>query len=166
MKTKLNLKLIAVLVLSVILFTACGEKPEDYRAQLEEKDVTYSEESFVEQGKNGEQENVELFLKAGMDPEVTDHNGNTALMLAAMNGHVDTMKLLLEQGSEVNAKNNLGKTALFYAATNGHVEAVEVLLDNDADVTVKTENGRTALDYAKQRGHTDVVELLENTEKE
>ncbi|MBO8138709.1 MAG: ankyrin repeat domain-containing protein [Desulfotomaculum sp.] len=159
------IKVFLLAALSLVILTACGEKPEDARHELEKKNIEYSEKAFLEQAHSGKTENVKLFVQAGMKTDVKDHNGNTALMLAALEGHKDTVKLLLEKGADVNEKNNLGKTALFYAATEGHKEIVELLIDKGADINIKAENGRTALDYAKQRGHQEIVDLLEKAKE-
>jgi ankyrin repeat protein len=91
-------------------------------------------------------------------PLPMDHNGRTALMLAAMNGHSENVKLLIKH--DINAKDMDGHTALMYAAMNGHYECVKLLLEYEADIHIKDKNGYTALLYASENGYTECVNML------
>ena len=62
-----------------------------------------------------------------------DHDGLTALFLAATLGYKEIVKILLRHGADVNAKTNKGLTALNSASNNGHKEVVNLLLENGAD---------------------------------
>lgn len=44
---------------------------------------------------------VRPLLEQGLDAEVNDQNGHTALQLAARGGHISIFKLLLEKGASV-----------------------------------------------------------------
>jgi biopolymer transport protein ExbD len=103
---------------------------------------------------------VKQLLESGADPNTTDPNGNTLLMLAAGNGHVDLVKLLLAHGADADAAAPLGSTALMFAAFHGHTEVVTVLLDNGADVNATAQLGLTAVRLAAQNGQSNVIDVL------
>ncbi len=132
------------------------------REQLEQKNIPYSESAFtrvVEEGNTGA---VDLFLAAGMNPNVPDSTGRTALINAAARGRNNISQKLLGKGADVNASDGTGATALIQSARNGHQETTKVLLENGADVNLTDANGQTALMRAAAQGHADIVRLLIN----
>lgn len=113
--------------LLILFFTACGSSPGDYRKALLERGVSWEDEAFLEQVKQGDLAVVELFLKGGMELETRDRSGATALMYAALNGHVETTSLLIEEGANVNAQDKLGRRALDYATVHPESGAFQIL---------------------------------------
>ncbi len=104
---------------------------------------------------------VELLLEHNADPNVTDEEGNTPLMLAASRGHVggrewlcigqeyvETIRLLLKHGATADQKGSRGRTALHDAATYGYHTIVDGLLQHNADPNVTDEDGNTPLMFA------------------
>ena len=119
-------KLTAAFVLLLFL-SACGSSSEDYRETLLERGVSWEDETFLEQVKQGDLAVMELFLKGGMELETRDPSGATALMYAALNGHVEATSLLIEEGANVNAQDNLGRRALDYATVRPESGAFKIL---------------------------------------
>jgi ankyrin repeat protein len=58
-------------------------------------------------------------LESGADPNLTDPEGSTALMLAIVNAHFDLAAMLIEKGVDLNVADSTGMTAL-YAAVDMH----------------------------------------------
>ena len=92
--------------------------------------------------------------------EVTEINGNNALILATVHGSIECLKTLLERGSNVDQQNNNGETALTMAAKFGSVEIIEVLLQHNASIDAQDFCKRTALMHAAITNHVNCVKLL------
>ena len=60
----------------------------------------------------GKTQDLKAMLEAGMSVNLTDHKGNTLLMLASYNGNFETTKMLLEFGANVDKKNDKGPPPL------------------------------------------------------
>jgi ankyrin repeat protein len=149
---------------------------KDPRGKLEHMSVTYTEHAFVESARNGNTTTVALFLDAGMNPDVKDSNGQTALIAAATAGHIEVVRLLLDKGAQVDS---LGSQLLQDAATKGQTNLVQILIEKGvdanaqdgvgytalkgADATITDTNGATALAAAQKSGNPATVQLLEHT---
>jgi uncharacterized protein len=73
---------------------------------------------------NGYVSMVTLLLEKGVDPNVKDSMGRTALLLAVSNGKEEVVELLLEKEADLNASNSVGRTALMLAAEKGYTSVV------------------------------------------
>ncbi len=69
--------------------------------------------------------NVKKFLDAGVDVNVRDRDGRTALHSAVVEGCTDTVRLLLERGAHTDIAD--GCTALMLAERLGHTEIAQML---------------------------------------
>ncbi|HEX8151344.1 MAG TPA: ankyrin repeat domain-containing protein [Pyrinomonadaceae bacterium] len=139
---------------------AVGPQELAARERLAEKNIPFDEAAFARAVDGGDTGAVELFLAAGMSPDVRDGSGVTALIGAAARGRNDISRKLLRGGADVNARDDRGQTALMASAAAGHQETTEVLLSAGADVNLRDSNGQTALIRAAARGHADLVRKL------
>src|SRR5947209_1657994 len=139
-------------------------RPSEFaaRAKLADEKIPYSEDAFSSVVEDGDTGAVDLFLAAGMRPDVSDASGRTALINAASRGHDQISRKLLSKGADVNARDRTGSTALMEAAQGDHRETTKVLLEGGADVNLKDADGQTALMRAAARGHAKTVRMLLN----
>jgi ankyrin repeat protein len=104
---------------------------------------------------------VELFLKAGADPNGPLPGGETPLMTAARTGALGSVKALLAHGAIVDSKDHgRGQTALMWAAAEGHATVVQALIAAGADFRARLPSGFTPLLFAVREGRLDVVRVL------
>tara|TARA_A100001015_G_scaffold238174_1_gene271064 strand:- start:5391 stop:6458 length:1068 start_codon:yes stop_codon:yes gene_type:complete len=96
------------------------------------------------------------------NPNITNWNGSTALILAADKGDASVVgQLLTDVRVDPNIDNNNVNTALILAAYAGHASVVKLLLADDrVNPNLVDENGETALILAAYAGHASVVKLL------
>ena len=132
------------------------------RAKLEQKNIPYSEAAFARVVEEGDTGAVDLFLAAGMSPDVKDSAGRTALINAASRGSNNISQKLLSKGADVDARDSNGASALMESASRGHRETTKVLLENGADVNLTDNSGRTALIRAAAQGHAEMARMLIN----
>jgi ankyrin repeat protein len=89
---------------------------------------------------------VSALLLKGVDPNLTDARGRTALFTAVREGSVKALEsLLASPQTHVNAVNADGETALMLAAIRGSLPAVQALVRRGAAVN---RPGWTPLHYA------------------
>lgn len=76
----------------------------------------------------GHNEIVSLLLESGLEVNVRNYSGQTALMQACRNGHWEVVQTLILFKANVNRADYLnGRTALHFAAVNGHARCVRLL---------------------------------------
>ena len=86
---------------------------------------------------------VKWLLKNGADPNLTDTNGQSAVMVAAESGYNDVVETLIEYKADVNQFSYIGWTALFYAAVNEHKEVMNKLVNHGASLDLADKDERT-----------------------
>jgi uncharacterized protein len=112
-----------------------------------------------------------LLSRDGIDPNLRDNQGTTALALAVGNGEDDLADLLLNNTwhkANPNIANNSGETPLIIAVHHRNADAVNLLLKAGADPD-ETDHlaGLSARDYAKQDARSPIIlKMLEGAPKQ
>jgi len=92
--------------------------------------------------------------------DVSDADGDTALIIAARCNQLETVKLLLKRKADPRVQNELGCTALHAAARNGHLEVARLFIGNCNVLNVCDNAGHTALHDSVWNCHDSVARLL------
>mmetsp|Transcript_89701 Transcript_89701/g.159391 ORF Transcript_89701/g.159391 Transcript_89701/m.159391 type:complete len:989 (+) Transcript_89701:65-3031(+) len=109
----------------------------------------------------GEPGLMEWLLKKKAKLELTDSEGNTALMLAARQNHVEAVEFLIGREANLEAKTkDHGFTALIWAASSGQPKTTDALLQASSKIEAKDAKGRTAIMWASKHGHLEVVNII------
>ena len=106
---------------------------------------------FARQGKTAE---LRQYVSAGIPVNLTNHKGDTLLMLAAYYGNLDTVEMLLERGADTNVLNERGQSPIAGAVFKGHFEIVRAMHEHGADLRAGQPN---AVDSAKMFRREDML---------
>jgi len=134
--------------------------PEEARKKLEGLGVAYEEKVFLASASDGKADVVELFLAAGMNPNIKDAATWTGLMLAAEKGHSAVIQALIDGGADLEIKDREGNTALTWAAGEGKLEAAKTLIAAGANVNTENVSGTSPLARALLFSRPEVAEEL------
>lgn len=94
-----------------------NEQDEEMVRLLEEKGAkTDDATKFMTAAFLNRTDVIEHMLQNGLDPNVKDRDGDTALSCAAQRGNVETVEVLLKHGTNPNTINQNGYTVLDWAA--------------------------------------------------
>jgi ankyrin repeat protein len=85
--------------------------------------------------KRGDEPALRAALSTGLDPNLTNQNGWTLLMLAAVEGALPLGLLLLDHGANPALQNNKQETALTLATHRGYTQFVDLLTTHSASVS-------------------------------
>lgn len=125
--------------------------------QHSEEVVDDSDKTIVDYVKEGNYNQVEVFLKEMKDVNIVDSDGLGLIHWAADRGYSNILQLLLQCNVEVNLRDVDGQTALHYTSSCGHLECCELLLKNGADAKIVDADGS---DAAAVAADDTVKELL------
>lgn len=103
---------------------------------------------------------VNLFLRNGADPLLTDVHGYNILHLATFDGNLLLLVLLLHHGIPVDSTDPQLHTSLMWAAYKGYASSVDLFLRWGADIHAVDDNGFTALHWALVRGNFGCIQKL------
>jgi ankyrin repeat protein len=103
-----------------------------------------------------------LVKEFGADVNQADHDGNTALIVAAEKGNMDIVRCLVKEfGAVVNQAATDGYTALIAAVWHDHLAVVRCLIKEfGADVNQALNDGATPVCVAAQQGHLAVLRCV------
>lgn len=149
---------LGVVALGVV---SCGDRRQEARSELSAKSFTFTVDEYMRAAREGNVTALRHFLEAGMEVDVTNADGVTALFLAAQAGRAEAVAFLAERGANVETPGTGYDTPLMAAARTGTVETVRALLDAKAKPEVRsTRYGWTALTAAAYRGDVEMVKML------
>ena len=115
---------------------------------------------YAREGKTPE---LQQYISAGIPVNLTNHKGDTLIMLAAYHGHVEAVNMLLDKGADANALNERGQSPIAGAVFKGSDDVVKTLFERGADVNA---GHPTAVDSAKMFKKEDYLRMFgvaENT---
>lgn len=117
---------------------------------------------FARQGKTAD---LKAMIDAGMPVNLSDHKGNSLLMLASYNANLECTQMLLDYGAQVDKKNDRGQTPLAGVCFKGYLEIVKVLVKAGANIYENNGMGTTPIMFASMFGNSQIVEYLSKENK-
>jgi len=123
-----------------------------------------SEEQLLSFARTGNDAGLRRLLnkdgKDGLNVNVTDCDGLSALLLAIKGAHRGVVQLLLDARADTEVTDSDENTALLVAVQQRNVSIVRLLPRKDADIDAANSSGRTALMIAASAGDIALVRLL------
>lgn len=112
--------------------------------------------------RSGATQTLRQYITAGIPPNLTNHAGDTLLMLAAYHGHADTTAMLLDMGAYADAINDRGQSPVAGAVFKGWADVVRVLVRKGcADVDAGQPSAREAAVMFRRGGMYEVLGVEE-----
>ncbi|CAK3829576.1 hypothetical protein DOTSEDRAFT_89449 [Lecanosticta acicola] len=112
---------------------------------------------LFEYARQGQTSELSQYVSAGIPVNLTNHKGDTLIMLAAYHGHLDTVKTLLEKGADMNVLNDRGQSPIAGAVFKGYDEVVRAMVEKGADLYAGQPN---AVDAARMFRREGMLELF------
>ena len=91
---------------------------------------------------------ISIMCDQGFDPNCTDYDSRSALMVAAMKGNNEVVAKLLAYHANPNLVDMHGSSALYEAARNGHEDIMDSLLAKGAKLCMNDSLAASILDQA------------------
>ncbi|KAL2635563.1 hypothetical protein R1flu_007042 [Riccia fluitans] len=98
-----------------------------------EEESSVDPQLLLHAASKGKDDVIKWLLREGVNVDVRDDNGNTALLIASEEGHTSSMRLLLENGANLSILNYAGFSCAHEAARKGSSDLLKVLLEEDGD---------------------------------
>lgn len=148
---QLPIKALMVLLFLAVAFISEAEPVDSERLQT----------VYFDAAREGDIATLGAYYAAGLNPNVADKKGYTALILSAYHGKTDAVEYLLSQAN-VNAcqEDNSGNTALMGAIFKGNFGAIKALINADCDIDQANSQGQTAAMFATLFNRTDTIAAL------
>jgi ankyrin repeat protein len=132
------------LLLMLVSCSSSDKEGREAKNRLAEMGIEFDEQSFLSHVVQNQPEVVNLFIEAGMDPNVAVED-KTVLLEACRRGYIEVGLALIEAGADVDAKDGYGVTCLMFSAITGSNELILKMIEKGADVNAKDKYGRSAL---------------------
>ncbi|CAM8985061.1 unnamed protein product [Rhodiola kirilowii] len=111
-------------------------------------------------GLSGQIPFMDELLENGMDIDMVDKNGLTALHMAVIGKKEAVISHLLRKGASPHIKDKHGATPLHYAVQVGALQTVKLLIKYKVDVNVTDSDGWTPLHISMQTRDRDIAKVL------
>jgi ankyrin repeat protein len=101
-----------------------------------------------------------LFLKAGVNPDLADVNVETPLHRAVLEGKLNFIRNLVNHGCDINIATEQEQSPLHLAVISGNLDIIKYLIDHGAEVLIADENNNLPIDYAIDEKDEKTIKYL------
>ena len=115
---------------------------------------------YFDAAREGDSAMLSAFYQAGLDVNVADEKGYTALMGAIFKGHVSVAKQLVFADCDIDEENEQGQTALMFASLFDRQEIINTLIDKGANPAHIDKAGNSVADIALSQGNYELAKVL------
>jgi len=121
----------------------------------------YPPHAIIVAAYRGDHNMVKELLDIGVDKDVRDALGATALHAAMFQKDLITVKLLIDYGFDLNVRaTKNGNTPLHFAVASNNLGAARLLLQHNANKNIRNLEGLTPLEKARREEKDEMIRLL------
>lgn len=108
-------------------------------------------------------QSLAILLQNGLNPNLSNHRGDSLIMLASYHNSIDCVQLLITHHADVDKANDKNLTPLAGVCFKGYIEVAKLLLQAGANPDKPNAMGLTPVDFAVMFRRKEVLELLQTT---
>ena len=131
-------------------------------SSAEETRYTELQQMAIDAARKGQTATLEPMLRSGMPVNLSDHKGNSLIMLASYHDHSDTVECLAYYQADVDQRNDRGQTPLAGAAFKGHLDCARILVHYGANAEAPQGHGQTPVSFAAMFGRKEMLSFLQS----
>ncbi|EKT56053.1 ankyrin repeat domain-containing protein [Providencia burhodogranariea] len=120
---------------------------------------------FLDAAEKGQLDILKNSLENGVDINVTNRQGRTAIVNASLNKHYECVSFLISAGADINKQDQTCFNPFLLSCLNNDLTLLRIILPAKPDLDLLTRFGGVGITPASEKGHVEIVrELLEKTE--
>ena len=116
----------------------------------------------LDAARSGQTSTLEPMLRSGMPVNLSDHKGNSLIMLASYHDHPETVECLAYYQANVDQRNDRGQTPLAGVAFKGHMDCARILVHYGANAEAPQGHGQTPVSFAAMFGRKEMLSFLQS----
>lgn len=122
-------------------------------------------QEFLTAAEQGQLDTLKKCLDNGIDINVTNRQGRTAIINASLNKHYECVSLLINAGADIDKQDQTCFNPFLLSCLNNDLTLLRLVLPANPNLDLLTRFGGVGITPASEKGHVEIVrELLEKTE--
>ena len=122
-------------------------------------------QEFLTAAEQGQLDVLKKCLDNGIDINVTNRQGRTAIINASLNKHYECVSLLISAGADIDKQDQTCFNPFLLSCLNNDLTLLRLVLPANPNLDLLTRFGGVGITPASEKGHVEIVrELLEKTE--
>lgn len=122
-------------------------------------------QDFLNAAEQGQLEILKSCLEKGVDINITNRLGRTAIVNASLNKHYECVSFLINAGADINKQDQTCFNPFLLSCLNNDLTLLRLVLPANPNLDLLTRFGGVGITPASEKGHVEIVrELLEKTE--
>ncbi|ABR90598.1 transcription factor [Janthinobacterium sp. Marseille] len=120
---------------------------------------------FLLAAENGDIPTLKALLESGMDINVTNRQGRTAIVVASLKKQYASVEYLIAAGADINKQDETCFNPFLLSCLNNDLTLLRIVLKGHPDLTRLTRFGGVGITPASEKGHVEIVrELVTRTD--
>lgn len=122
-------------------------------------------QDFLTAAEQGQLELLKICLEKGVDINITNRQGRTAIINASLNKHYECVSFLINAGADINKQDQTCFNPFLLSCLNNDLTLLRLVLPAKPNLDLLTRFGGVGITPASEKGHVEIVrELLEKTD--